>query len=301
MTTSTQSRRDAFNERTNALFAARKAATDHVVALEDAPADTTAYRRALRQARRRVDEATHAIVEANIGLVRSYVRRFTATTSAEYNRELEAAGIEGLIRAIDNFDPDRGRFASWAYKPIQRQVLKAFQGLEFANLNAVDFDRRPAIRRAVVSLYGRDWRGHIDYEAVAAEAGCSVGQVQRVVSAATLLSLSATVNDTDDATLSDQLVDPTVNVEASALSGMSIDALETHALPVLDERERLVIVRRFGLDGEPEQNRTEIGAMLGLSREAVRQTEARAVAKISHPITLAKLAGHTTDSSLEGL
>ena len=70
---------------------------------------------------------------------------------------------------------------------------------------------------------------------------------------------------------------------------MTLSALKTFGLAALDARELYVIVRRFGLDGEPEDKLADIGETLALSREAVRQIEAKAIAKIQHPLVLRKI------------
>jgi DNA-directed RNA polymerase sigma subunit (sigma70/sigma32) len=73
---------------------------------------------------------------------------------------------------------------------------------------------------------------------------------------------------------------------------MTLSALKTYGLAALDPRELYVLVRRFGLDGEPEDKLADIGDTLGLSREAVRQIEAKAIAKIQHPMVLRKIQRH---------
>ena len=77
----------------------------------------------LRRLRRSVDDITQEIVEFNYGLVMSYVSRFTASVPSEIAKDYEAAGRLGLMRAVASFDPEKGRFSSWAYKPIQREVF----------------------------------------------------------------------------------------------------------------------------------------------------------------------------------
>jgi len=70
---------------------------------------------------------------------------------------------------------------------------------------------------------------------------------------------------------------------------MDVASLIEHGLGALDSREHYVLARRFGLDGEPAQCLSSIGTQLRLSREAIRQIEAKALAKILHPVTLRKL------------
>ncbi|MFZ4812747.1 MAG: sigma-70 family RNA polymerase sigma factor, partial [Ilumatobacteraceae bacterium] len=81
--------------------------------------------RVIVRLRRDIEDITAEIVRFNLGLVRSYCKRFTANSSREDSADFEAAGMLGLMRAIDSFDPDQGRFGQWAFKPIQREVLRA--------------------------------------------------------------------------------------------------------------------------------------------------------------------------------
>ena len=70
---------------------------------------------------------------------------------------------------------------------------------------------------------------------------------------------------------------------------MTLTALKEFGIAALDHRELYVVVRRMGLDGEPEEKLADIGETLGLSREAVRQIEAKAIAKMQHPMVLRRI------------
>lgn len=96
------------------------------------------------------------IVDANYGLLRKYVKLFTGSASREDAKDFEAAGRLGLMRAIDNYDPYRGSFAQWAFKPIQREVLRAVHSADHNNMNPGDFERRPEILRALKKLQGEN-------------------------------------------------------------------------------------------------------------------------------------------------
>ncbi|WP_420452520.1 sigma-70 family RNA polymerase sigma factor [Ilumatobacter sp.] len=289
---------DRHREENHSLFACRSDLRSQLARLEGAP-DSVAERRRVRMLRRRLDEVTNEIVSANIGLVRSYTRRFGGAADADARADFESAGMLGLMRAVDSYDPERGTFGQWAFKPIQREVLRAVRDNDHPNLNLGDFEKRPQILRAARQLRGVDGDQNPTDAEIAAAADVTVAQVRRVLSPPRLTSLSQSVDDEGDATLDDSIASDDPSPEHTILSKFTLAALERFGLRALDERELYVVVRRFGLDGEPVEKLTEIGETLALSREAVRQIEAKSLAKLQHPMVMAKLGrpGHATDGA----
>lgn len=283
-----------FDLRNAELFTRRGALKARLSELHDrvaAGADDPDITRELRRIRRELDAVTTEIVQLNIGLVRGYCKRFASTSSREDSADFEAAGLVGLMRGIDSFDPAQGKFGAWAYKPIQREVLRAVRAADHPNLNLGDFERRPAILRAYHQLNDAS-EGSPELGEVAQLAETTVEQVRRVVDAPRLDSIHQIVADDGETELGDLLPSPEPSVEATVVSDLTVTALEEWGLAALDTRELYVIVRRFGLDGEPEEKLADIGATLGLSREAVRQVEAKALAKLQHPLVLRRLLRH---------
>ena len=275
------------------LFSVLDEARAEYKALEDALGDAERSmldEHSLGVAKRRVDDATNAIVEANKGLVRIYVRRFLKQTNPVNREDYEASGTLGLIKAIDSYDRDRGRFSSWAWRPIVRETLRAVRAAEYAYVNTGDFEKRPDILKAREVLRGDNLDYEPSYKEIAALAKVTTRQVERVLRAREHESLSKPIGAESDMTLGEVIEDVEVNVEEQVMYGMSLDALDHYGLQSLEPRELFVLTRRFGLDGEPEQKLSKLGQVLNLSREAVRQVEGRALAKLSHPSVLRKIA-----------
>jgi len=236
-----------------------------------------------------LESLTEIVVRFNYGMTRKYVRRFTSNTSREDSEDFQGAAILGLMNSINTFDPGKGRFGSWAYKRIQREVLRAVRDADFANMNHGDFERRPDVLRAYAKLAAAG-EGHAPtYAQVAAEAGVTVELVTRVLSAPHLDSLHAHIGADGDTELGDLIPDRGPSIDSQVIGAMDVASLIEHGLGALDSREHYVLARRFGLDGEPAQCLSSIGTQLRLSREAIRQIEAKALAKILHPVTLRKL------------
>ena len=287
----------AFHMKNTELFRYRdelKAELDEIQRVEDDRKGRLPN--ALRDRRRRLnldlETVTWDIFEFNKGLVRSYVKKFTSNTSYEDSEDFMSAGSVGLMRAIDSFRVDQGRFGHWAYKPIQREVLRAVRDADYENMNPGDFEKRPDILRAQKELIVESGKEdfHPTLEAVAIKAGVTLKQADRVLNAPKLDSIHAPVGDEGDATVGDMIISSDIDLSDSVVSKLEVEALEAFGLSCLDRRELFVLARRFGLDCEPEQRLSAIGDMLGLSREAVRQVESKALAKLMHPTTLRKIA-----------
>ncbi len=242
--------------------------------------------------KRALDDVTAEIVQFNLGLVRSYCKRFTANSTRDDSADFEAAGLLGLMRAIDSFDPSMGRFGQWAFKPIQREVLRAVRDADHPNVNLGDFERRPEILRAFRHLQGDDTTYTPSYAEVATMVGATVDQVRRGIAPPRMESVDQLAGDSSDSTVGDTIETPAPGPESVVVSSMMLSALRTYGLAALDPRELFVIVRRFGLDGEPPEKLAGIGETLALSREAIRQIEAKAIAKIQHPMVLHKIHAH---------
>ena len=282
-----------YNDRNINLFNQRRELKDRQAAILAKPERkrTVKDKRDLSRIARDIDSVTTEIIQFNYGLVRSYTKKFTSNSSKEDSADFEASAVVGLMRAIESFDPSKGRFGQWAYKPIQREVLRAVRDADFKSMNPGDFERRPDILRALARLQKeRQNEGRqIPNVEVAKEAGVTVDQVRRVLEAPRLDSIHQHVGEDGDTELGDLIEGDDIDVEGSVIASMTLTALEDYGLKALDKRELLVLVRRFGLDCEPEQKLASIGEVLGLSREAVRQVESKALAKIQHPVILRKI------------
>jgi RNA polymerase sigma factor (sigma-70 family) len=277
---------DHYRDQNAALFAQRTELLEELGSYDD---ESVGSRRRVRMLRRQIDDVTAEIVSSNMGLVRSYTRRFGATASAHDRADFESAGLLGLMRAIDSFDPESGSFGHWAFKPIQREVLRAVRDCDHPNLNRSDFEKRPLILSTFRKLQQIDESYTPSFEEVAAAAGVTLAQTKRVLDPVHLQSMSEHVGGESDVRYEDVIESLDTTPEAAVISTLMLSALERFGLSSLDARELYVIVRRFGLDGEPVEKLADIGETLSLSREAVRQIEAKALAKLQHPLVLSHM------------
>lgn len=262
-----------------------KAAIEPLEAIE-ADERSAAQRRELGRLARQLDKVTTEMVELNYGLVRKYVKRFTGRTTRGDAEEFEQAAVLGLMSAIDTFNPDEGRFSSWAWSRIVRETLVAVRNTDHPNLNMTDFEIQPKVDKAVRKWELEHPHTSPDREWVAETAGVTSEQARRVLDKHSLLSTETPLSDEGGATIGDMITEPEGDIADTVISQITQEALEQHALPQLTAQELFVMLRRLGLDAEPEQNLLEIGDMLSLSREAVRQAYLRGMAKLKHPRVL---------------
>ncbi|MBD3369693.1 sigma-70 family RNA polymerase sigma factor [Candidatus Fermentibacteria bacterium] len=219
------------------------------------------------------------LVEANLRLVVKWVRKYYRTNAIE-EMDLIQEGCKGLLRAAMRYDCKRGcRFSTYAVWWIRQAILKALVGqCRIIKLPPKAASRNSALRDAIHESVVRDGRQpsvselaeklQIDREHVICLQ--EMGEVP--------VSLDVPVGR-DDVPLADYIASRCVTPEAEAFVDDQRRRIYK-ALAKISEREKTVISLRFGLvDGEP-QTLEAVGKVFGVSRERIRQIEARALAKL---------------------
>ncbi|MCC6553562.1 MAG: sigma-70 family RNA polymerase sigma factor [Polyangiaceae bacterium] len=257
-----------------------------VEAVRAAAAEDEAARRALEAAeagRRAADQAKAELVESNLRLVLLFARRHV--NQGLQLLDLVQEGNIGLMRAVDKFDHRRGiRFSTYAAFWVRQQMARAVaeQGKTIrVPVHMVESRQKLArARRRFVHEHGRE----PDEAELAAWTGLVREKVRAVSAlAAEPLSLQAPSGAEGEATIGDFVADRSAAApdEEIARTRMAVKAREL--LKTLSPREQEVLRLRFGLDGREELTLQEIGTMLSVSRERVRQIEAEALRKLRGP------------------
>jgi|GEM_PF-54882 len=227
-------------------------------------------------------KARDELIKANLRFVVSVAKKYQGRGLSLI--EIISAGNIGLITAAERFDGDRGfKFISYAVWWIRQSILQTIaEQARTVRLPLNKLGILGDISKASRRLSDED--GEPGIEAIAAELDVQPEEVEEtLLDGRATRSLDEDFGEDDERALLNVLVDETQpSPDAAVISSSSRAQLE-RVLDCLDERERHIIIRYFGLDGEEAETLEQIGARMNLTRERVRQLKERALAKLRHP------------------
>ena len=242
--------------------------------------------------RRRLNEtiavgqrARDQFVVANLRLVVSIARRYQSTGLPL--GDLIQLGNLGLMHAVEKFDFRKGfKFSTYATWWIRQAITRGYADTaRQIRLPAHAEDTFRLVARVADDLEARLGRSPTDEE-IGAASGVDADRVQEVRRFPTrMASVDAPIGDgdSDDLLLGDTIADENSTFADDIANRDARAHVVKTMLGVLDDRERRIVELRYGLDGGGPRDLAEVGKEIGVTRERVRQIEARVLSKLRHP------------------
>jgi RNA polymerase primary sigma factor len=257
-------------------------------------AELRAAAAAVDRARRSVMRAREEMVKAHLRLVVAIAKKYRRNSQLDL-LDLIQEGNMGLMHAVEKFNYRRGvKVSTYAVWWIRQSIARAIADQGRTIRIPVHMTETAAkVQRERRKFYQRQGREAGPSE-IAARAGMPVARVQQVLSMVQEpASLDLPIGEDGDATLGDLIpamdaADPHAAVEADALARCM-----TEALAELTPREQRILRMRFGIDGAGDHTLEEVGKVFGVTRERIRQIEAKALEKLRHPALARKLVTFT--------
>ena len=242
-----------------------------------------------QEAKKRLAEANLRLAEANLRLVVSIAKRYVGRGMLFL--DLIQEGNLGLIKAVEKFDYRKGyKFSTyatwWIRQAITRAIADQARTIRIPVHMVETINKLIRVSRQLLQELGREPTP----EEISEEMGMPVDRVREILKISQEpVSLETPIGEEEDSHLGDFIQDDNVPVPAEAASFTLLREQLVEVLGTLTEREQKVLRLRFGLDDGRARTLEEVGKEFNVTRERIRQIEAKALRKLRHPSRSRKL------------